>query len=155
MITCLLSLVMSASPARAVSDDPQIGRIVAALGDATEVIDRDLAWRAETRDINVIAEGLLQAVARLPFIDFYWLERRLRRLGTDVYLIAQPREMLEPGTCVQALWSVLPAPEFSLWISVNGRDEMLATLARFGIPNERQNRENLTRTGLKMASGHE
>jgi len=80
-------------------------------------------------------------------VDLEDLEKKLRSLGTDVYLLAAPNHRLLPG---QVAWNFKENREASywLWIEVCGAEAKNLISMEFGIVNDGENLSLLKHTGF-------
>ena len=115
----------------------------------SQQIDNYLVRLEPYRNAAVWSQGFIDIMKQYPFVDFYMLEGRLRKLNSNAFLIAAPTEFAPQDMCARALFGI---PEgnlkYFLWVSVNGRSEMQSQLEKFKIQNEEINLENLKKTGL-------
>lgn len=114
-------------------------------------IDAYLRALEPHRNAIVWIQGFIEIMKAYPWIDYIWIEGRLRAIDSDAYLIAAPISTGPAGHCARALFGI---PEgqlpFYLWISVNGKAEATAQLEEFKIESSQQNLQNLAKTGLLM-----
>lgn len=130
----------------------------------SDALDDRLLSIVKTRNGGEIGNGLirLQQAPEFSWADFHLLEGRLRKLGTDIYLVAAPirfhkmvtanvKSVAEDNWTSRAILgsSAGDLPYF-LWVEVNGREKFLQKLNELEIDSEASNLENLKRTGILM-----
>jgi hypothetical protein len=140
----LLAVVLIPQAVRAAESVPGTP---SATGAVSRSIDDRLHELTSSRPLSfqALGEGLLGLLRQYPSVDLSLIERRLRKLEIDVYLLAQPIAD-KPGMMA----TITGASEFPyfLWIEVHGRDEMLRKRAEFGTSSEEENLQKLRRAGF-------
>jgi len=128
----------------------------------TDNLDNLLLSIIKSRNGGEIGKDLIRLRQTPAFlkVDFSLIEGRLRKLGTEIYLVAVPfryHEMVtsEVKSVAPDSWTSRSAAgqtaedlPFFLWVEVNGREKYLRKLTQLGIDGEMTNLENLKRTGI-------
>lgn len=128
---------------------------------ASNDLDDQLLSIIKSRNGGQIGNDLirLRRTPEFSWVDFHVVEGRLRKLGTDIYLVAAPFRFHKSVTAnvksvPESNWTsraVLGDAEdfpYFLWVEVNGHDKFLAKLSELGIGSEDINLESLKRTGI-------
>jgi len=111
-----------------------------------ETIDLTLQSADKYRDCGVISQTIVELIHKYK-LTFPEIEKRLRKLNSDTYLIATNKGQLKGQTSVDVMDLKKKRP-YWLWISVNGKEEADQTLKEFGISSYEENLERLKSTGI-------
>ena len=145
----VLSILLSVQVFAGGPDDEDTRNAIAAAEAISHEIDRTLVELEPARHAMVWTEGVVGLIRKYPFVDFYLLENRLRRLGARTFLIAAPMTSTEANYCSRSLTRIPSGDlKYYLWVEVNGPGAAELKMREFGIESPEQNLENLKQTGL-------
>lgn len=106
--------------------------------------EADKAWNS-----MVMCQVLVDIQHEDRSLTFATAEKRLRELGSNTYLIANPAKNAPPGIAVRYhLTGELTT--HSLWVCLHGKEEAVETMRQFDIPTAEQNMIWLRDCGVLM-----
>jgi hypothetical protein len=110
-------------------------------------IDRILAEADAVLSVVPLSKAMVGLMQQDPSLSFQEFERRLRRMHSRKYLVANPNRprgvgLIDPRTSQ-------PAP-YSVWICLHGRDEFNRQIANFGHASYEDNFAKLAVTGVMV-----
>lgn len=109
-------------------------------------IDDRLREADKSWNVMVIADVIVDIMREKPELTMLDIEDSFRRIGSKTtYLVAWP-EVLMPRTSRPLKLDGSPA-RYALWVCINGENDLVHTLARFGLTME-GNRSALRETGF-------
>jgi hypothetical protein len=111
----------------------------------TNEIDNRLAEADNSYDVGPIARTMVDILKEEPRLTFADLEKRLRAIESDTYLVALPAP---PPAGLRCRMPVSRAPaDYWLWICLHGAEEMREGLFKIG-RNEEDNLAALAQCGI-------
>lgn len=134
--------------------EPVLGREAGAPVAVTEetwrAIDERLRASTASRNALVVAQALVDLMKQHPAMDLVVLEGRLRKLQSDVYLLASPiaNQSSTPSLISRPPRATAGDLPYYLWIELNGREQMLKKRREFGTSSEYENLRKLKETGF-------
>lgn len=118
-----------------------------------EAIDEALRRADEAWTVPAVSYAMLPALMTRPDVDLTFIERRLRAIGSRVFLVAKPLshapEEVEgrPVTITRPWVGGDALGEHWLWICLNGPDEAAEELRALGVTFE-ENERRLATAGI-------
>ena len=103
-----------------------------------EDFDRRLKEADTSLDAMVISQVIMDVMREDSGITFATIEKRLREIGSNTYLLASPIEFRMDGTtCVNPITG--EKTEHFLWVCLHGIKESVSTMRDFNIPSAEVN----------------
>lgn len=101
----------------------------------------DSSWNVMT-----IGACIMQLLGEDPDLNMLDIENALRNIGSKTtYLVAMPKEKMPKG--IKAVHTSGAPADYALWICLNGPDDLIGALGRFGLTKE-QNLDALRVCGM-------
>lgn len=142
----LMSFEPTVGTVQPISESTEVERLVEQL---SVDIDNRLRSLEPSRNAVIWSQGFNEIIHKYPFVDFYMIENRLRKLGSNTYLIAVPASQAPPGLRVRSL---LGTPEgdmdYFLYVEVNGPEAANVDREKFEAGSLNENLEHLKVTGV-------
>jgi hypothetical protein len=114
---------------------------------ADRLREADKSW-----SVQVISEAIMYILRQNPGMTMLDIEDHFRTLDSKTtYLVAWPKNKIPAHLTPRNAVTFEPV-DYALWVCINGPQDMIDTLAAFGLTREK-NREALAVTGFNMIDG--
>jgi len=132
-----------------------IGSILASdiiRGETKMMITERLQEADKTWNSGILSQTIIELINEYPELNLLDIEDELRKFSRTTYLVAWPKDQCSfiiNGRNVFPRNIKLEPVDYALWVCVNGPNDMIETVERFGL-TIKQNREALRMAGFNM-----